>query len=247
MDTLRSECIDHMESDTSFAKSVELIKLVGDKQRAVHDMTKYYWHHVLGRPYVMESNFRVANLGAAYGEDAIPLSLGLEGKTTIDLYKAVLKKPELHVKVVNFDLDRYQMQLALTSPILQGVCLPATSYCEADIRRLPIADQSVEIAFMRNPDWEHDFPEARDVLALYEEMDRIIRVGGLIWTTHSQQSEFIWGTGIFGISPFKERYLLKAASKNAYPGPQRVFIDDLTQKAVPHTFDQYVVIGEKMQ
>ncbi len=187
---------------------------------SVFQMTQHYWGAVLQREWVSTPGFKVANLQSGVGIDAIPISLALQGKTKYDLAEALRRKPsDSPVEVKNFEIDEASVTSFVGSSIGGRFTLPIEDYQFVDITALPIEDESVDIALLRNPNIE-DFlfaEEGRDYIAVFEEADRILEVGGLFWSTHPTFAELSMAQAMFQFRDFGQRYKVHVAEKNTFP------------------------------
>lgn len=223
----------------------EDIPVLLSQRKAVFHMVQHYWNKVLGRPFVSTPEFTVANLACGWAIDSIPLSLALEGKSRYDLMMAISQKPTpQNVIVQNYEKDPDPIKAATLDPLIHLLTADPKSYHEADICALPIDAETIDLCFMRNPNWEYDFTKEQVVQA-YREIDRVLKPGGVYWSTHVRQVEFETSKRML-TELLKGKFKIRVEGENMYPHTRLSFTDPLTGVSGKVSLDSFILIAEKL-
>ncbi len=209
------------------------------QRKAVFLIAQHYWQ-VLGKSPVTEG-LKVANLASAWAIDAIPFALALEGKNRYDLMMTMKVRPQdFMIDVQNYELNPKYIDFATSNHSTLRLIVPdASTYHQADIRELSIEDVSQDIVLLRNPNWKYDFvPD--DVARVHNEIDRVLKPGGLYWSTYVLQKEL----DVSRANCRREDSIL-VDEPNLFPGPSNKFIIPETGEILNARFDSFVLIAQK--
>ena len=242
------------EGKTGFNRLVSKVEQVPkylDRSLEIFNMSRHFWHNVLGRDFINETGFKVANLGAGEAVEGLPFAYALEGKSGDALKRALLRAPKIirtkgrsrlvgpdnpKVEVFSFDYDTENAQKLRTNFFLRGFTEKG-KFVQANFTALPAGNEVFDICLIRNPYWD-ELEKTDEVNKAFAEFDRVLKPKGLLWMTFLSEEEFNIALGQIKLSP---TYQIKFFGESGF----QIVKDIMPSTGEPVPWDKFIILAEK--